>query len=299
MPVSRQQRDWLVLVCVNLAVPATVAWKRYSEGCDVTVAVITTLISLVALNAVVISTIRSRCTREGLTAPKWLLSLGVALAVFSAVSSIVAVAIIPVRNDYLKLALSDIPLSRIQPERKRLVVELIRRRAANSRENDRAIAEAKSKPLFPPLYSPESFADLDVMNKTMRELRKYVEVDTDYGEKQQQALADFREKMAKADPEYLKSWDAEREGQEALEAATLGAEKEWFSGVIALYEFASKHYDVVKLYGSPLESSDPVMQEFKRRLAENKALHNKLETQVGELAKRQQKSRNKTVAFVP
>lgn len=298
MPISRRQLEYAVVACVNATVPAIVLWKRYSGEVTSTVAVLTALISLAIVNTVLIVGLRSKQRRLGISPSRRLPATAVILGVAAVLLTAAGVKAVPVRNDYLGLALSDKPLSEIRPEQKRLVVELLRRRAENSRDYDRALAEAKAHPISPALYTPESFASVDVMHSTINTLKKYIGVDMDYGAKQQEAMSEFRDKMAKVDPEYLKQWDSERRHAEELQASATELEKEWFSSVVALYDFAAAHCDEVKLYGSPAERGDKTEQEFKAQLAASKSLYTKWQQQIQELVKRQNESRARNVAYV-
>jgi hypothetical protein len=296
--LSRQQLDWLILLCVNIPIPVMLGWKTYSGELTAKVAIICALAILLIMNSVVVVGIKSRRKRHGIATPRSFIFWAVGLAVFSAMVTTLTVASIPVRNDYRELALSNTPLSDIQPEQRRLVVELIRHRAESSREQNRFLAQVK--PLSPALYSPESFASVGVIQNTSSTMKKIAEMDFEYTAKNQQSMAEFREKMATADPGYLKAWDAERQGQEKLEASTLTLEKQWLAGVEALYEFAAKHTKSISLRGNKLEFSSPaVEQDFRRQKDTSEALYNKLMEQVRTLAERQQKAQGKTGGAVP
>jgi len=198
-----------------------------------------------------------------------------------------------VRNGYFELALSGTPLNEIQPEQKRLVVELIRRRILNSRDYDRARAEVHNKPLSPALYSPESYVNVDVNHRTISELQKYAEVDFEYSSKQELAKAEFRTKMARIDPTYLQSWDSQRQDQQALETSMISLEKQWLDSVVVLYEFAAKHIEVIKLQGGKLLFSDPAIEQtFQRQQDASEALCSRLKEQSKELITRERQSRS-------
>ena len=170
------------------------------------------------------------------------------------------------------------------------MVELVRRMAANSREYERAIVEAKTLPISFALYTPESFASVDGMKSIINTLRKNFEVDMDYAAKQRQIMSEFREKMAGVDPDYLKKWDSKRYDEEQLQASATELEKQWVSGAVALYEFAIVRYDDVKFYGSPLERTDKTEQQFKEQLASSKALYSMWQQQAREFVKRHNES---------
>jgi hypothetical protein len=297
-PLSRQQLDWLILFCVNIPIPVVMGWKTYSGDLTAKVAIICALVTLLIMNSVVVVSIKSRRKRQGIATPHSFVLWALGLAVFSAFVTTLTVASMPVRNNYRELALSNTPLKDIQPEQTRLVVELIRRRVANTREENRFLAQLK--PLSPALYSPESFASVDVIQNTSSEMKKVAEKDFDYTTQNQQAMVEFREKMATADPEYLKAWDAERHDQEDLEASTLALEKQWLTGVEALYGFAAKHTQSISLRGNKLEFAAPAIgQDFQRQKDASEALYNKLMERERILAERQRKAQRKTGGAVP
>ena len=290
---SRQQLDWLMLACVNATVPAMLAWKTYSGDVTVKVSILTAIIILPVMNGVVVVGVRSRRKRQGIETPRSFIFWAVGLAMFSALVTTLTVTSISVRNGYFELALSGTPLNEIQPEQKRLVVELIRRRILNSRDYDRARAEVHNKPLSPALYSPESYVNVDVNHRTISELQKYAEVDFEYSSKQELAKAEFRTKMARIDPTYLQSWDSQRQDQQALETSMISLEKQWLDSVVVLYEFAAKHIEVIKLQGGKLLFSDPAIEQtFQRQQDASEALCSRLKEQSKELITRERQSRS-------
>jgi hypothetical protein len=299
MTFSRGQVEHAALGAVNVAVPVFVLWHRYSGEVSSAAAVLIAAISLVTMNSLLVVGFRSEQRRLGIPPSPGMPAKAAVLSLFALLLTAAGAKAIPVRNEYLGLALSDKPLSEIQPERKRLVVELGRKRAANSREYDRTLAEAKSHPLSPALYSPESFASVDVINETAKKLQKYFDVDMDYGGKQQQVMSEFRNKMANVDPDYLNRWDSERRDAEQREASTMELEKQWFAGVVAVYAFAAAHHDQIKGYDSSAEPAGKTAQDFKQQVARSEALQKQLQEQVQQLVKRQNDARDHMVAYVP
>lgn len=299
MPLSRRKLEYLAVASINATAPAVILWKQYTGEISSTFAGLSAVVCLLFLNTVFLLAMRSKRRQQGLSLDRSLIGATAVLAVISALVTVIAANSIPVRNDYLGLALSGKPLNEIQPEQKRLVVELIRNRAAMSQEYDRSIAEAKKHPMSPALYTPESFASVEVMRSTSDTLQKYLQMDLDYYAKLQQSIADFRRKMERVDPVYLKSWDQQQTDQERLQASTVALEQQWMASVVALYGFAETHYDEVKLYGSPAEHDDSADEEFKKQLAASKALFDKWQQQAAELATRQNEARARNVPHVP
>jgi hypothetical protein len=208
------------------------------------------------------------------------------LAVASATVTALAVSSIPAHNEYVDLAFSDVPLSQIHPERKALVVELIRRKAANSREYD--IDASQAKPLSPPLYSPESFASKDAIADTMGQLKKATDSDFAYRAKQQDAEADFRKRMSEVDPQYLATFDSNLE--KADEASMSNLEQQWFSTTSALYQYAAAHQKEIEVRNGNLKFNTTAVQiEFNQRQELSKTLYAKfLERVHGALRDKQQ-----------
>jgi len=292
--LSRRQIDWLVLVCVDATVPAMLAWKKHAGSVTVSVAILTAFCVLAAMNATFLLAFVRRNRIQSTPTSRAFIAGAIGLALLSALGSIVAVVSIPENSGYLQLALSSIPLNDIQPEQKRLVVELIRRRTANSRENNLLIADVKKNPISPPIYSPESFADLAVIRKTTGRLQQIVAAELDYSGKQQQAMADFRTKMSKADPDYLRAWDESEKEQEAAEAKAISREKEWVASVMDLYDFAAKHIDSIKLRQGTVQFSKSALgEEFDQKQSLSKALQEKFLDLENELAQRQQQAQKK------
>ena len=183
---------------------------------------------------------------------------------------------IPERNRYLDLAISNVPLSSIQPERDRLVVQLIRQRAINSRDYDNLLVGARERPVFPALYTPESFASQQVMQSTLDQLTKYADMDFQYFQKQQAAMSEFREKMRKVDAAYLASMEVERKGQEAAEQSADRLEHQWLESVTLLYGYAASHSKEISQKDGRLEfATDASKLGFNDKLDRSRTLHQK------------------------
>jgi hypothetical protein len=228
-PDSTERRDIYLLLLVNLGIPAIILRQLHRGDSSHRVSIWSAWLSALILNFVFVSGIRNRHRRNGqMLHPKFIL-VAVVLAISSGFITTLAVSATKEHNSYLELAQSGIPLNQIQPEQKRLVVELIRRRAANSDENNRVMANIK--PISPPLYSIDSFATKEAIESTSTQLKTAYDLDCDYAQRQGQALQDFRYKMSRADPSYLQSFDSARRDEEADEAAIASDEQ---SGSLAL-----------------------------------------------------------------
>lgn len=126
-----------------------------------------------------------------------------ALVILSGLITTICVAAFPGDN-YLAMALSDTPLMTIKPDRKRLLVELIRQDKAASDENSRI---AKSmKPISPALYSVDSFASKAAMESTASQLKQAYGIDQTYAAARLHARKDFHDKMQAVDQGYLRDF---------------------------------------------------------------------------------------------
>jgi len=158
-----------------------------------------------------------------------------ALVVLSGVITTIFIFAFPSQS-LLKLAQSDASLESIQPERKRLVVELIRRAAADSADNNRA-AEA-IKPLSPALYSVDSFAAEATMRSTVAQLKQAYDADQRYAAAKRKTMNDFREKMTNVDPDYLRDFESRMQQREHLDDVIEATEEKWIANTINLYDYA-------------------------------------------------------------
>lgn len=283
-----------MLLSADAAVPAVLVWKTGSGDIRPVTTLLSGLLCLVAVNAVVLIAICRRNQRRGQSTSKWMLLGATGLGFLFALATGAAVFAMPQHNPYLDLAFSGVPLSSIQPEQKRLVVELIRRRAANSREYDILATEAKLRPIFPSLYTPESFANEQVIESTLAQLTKAAEVDFQYSQQQQAAMSDFRQKMAEVDPEYLRLWDIERKGQEAAEQSAIRLEHEWLESTVSLYEYAGSHSKEISLLNGRLKfATDAAQLDFNTKQDHSKALYQKWQDVTQGLIQFHQESRAK------
>ncbi|HEY5213266.1 MAG TPA: hypothetical protein VIJ38_09615, partial [Acidobacteriaceae bacterium] len=205
---------WLLLV-VNLAVPAFVLLQRngdhLTDAANIWVGWICATILTVTL--VIGTYLRLPVDRRHLPTSMVLASL--ALVVLSGLITTVSIESSP-NDNYLAVALSDIPLNKIEPDRKRLIVELIRQNKAASDENSR-IAKTM-KPISPALYSVDSFANKTAMESTSSQLKQAYDVDKAYGEAKDQARQAFHDQMQKIDPDYLRGFDSRMQEDDSLEA---------------------------------------------------------------------------------
>jgi hypothetical protein len=271
---------WLILVCINCSVPVAILWKYHAGEVTSAVAVLSGAIVLTIGNIVALFGFERRSDRDGIQLKKGFVISATLLAIASFLAILLGVSLVKHRNEYADLAMSNTPLAQIRPERKRLIVELIRRTAAISREENTVLAEAQKVPMNPQVYSPESFANKQTMEATLAQLTKYAEIDFKYFDEQKGAREDFRRKMADCDAEYLKEWNADRKAQEDSEASANRLEHDWFASVSALYLFAEQNAGEITVKDEKTSISNPAVRvSFDDDLfAKSKALHEKLES---------------------
>lgn len=280
-----------MLLCMNVTVPVVLVWKTHMGAIPPSIALVSGLLCLLLGNFVLIVAIK-RKHQKGQPPSNRLVPGAIGLGAISALITSLFVFAVPQRNNYVDLALSAIPLSNIQPEQKRLVVELIRRSAANSRDYEKLVSDAKAKPLSPSLYTPESFANREVIESTIAHLKKYADADCEYSQKQQAALSEFRQKMAQVDPDYLRAWDIKRQGKEAAEQKAALLEREWLESATSLYRYAEAHPREISLNSGHLEfATDAVRLEFSHKQDESKSLYQKWQDVIQGLSRHQQQAR--------
>ncbi|MGD1212590.1 MAG: hypothetical protein ABR973_14675 [Candidatus Acidiferrales bacterium] len=267
-----------------------VTWEHHAGEATSTVALINGFVSLAVLNVVILMTLYSRRKRLGEDTSRGFVTSAVGLALLSGLLTTAGVYSIPERNDYVELALSSIPLDQIHPERKALVIELMRRRIAESRDYEHVAAQMK--PVSPPLFSPNSFASENIIRSSLEQLKKSNSVDLAYHEQQERTTNEFRSKMMKVDPDYLRSFDAGLHEQEAREAKALDLEQQYVAATLALYGYADTHTrDIVVKDGQLRFANDSVRTEFSRQLESSKSLYQQWQETFQELARQQQQTR--------
>jgi hypothetical protein len=290
---SRKPLDWLIVLCANLAVPLMMMWKRVSGELGVATAIISGLAAIALVNTAAIVGIRVRNRRQGRpNSLKFVLGT-LTVAVASASVMALGVASSPARNEYLDLAFSSVPLNQIHPERKALIVEFIRRKAANSREYE--AIQGQTKALSPPLYSPESLSSPDIIAKTMEQLRRATDADLVYYTKQQEADKEFQTKMGEVDRQFLKDFDG-LSSEDFAEAAIMQLEQQWLTSTSALYGYAAEHQREIELRDGKLKfASTAVQMAFNKREQYSKTLYGKLQDRVQGLLREKQEQRARII----
>jgi len=115
------------------------------------------------------------------------------------------------------------------------------------------------------------------MASPVLQLTKYSDMDFGYAQKQREASSEYRQKMAKVDPEYLRSWNTARERQQAAEQSCIDLEREWLDSILELYRYAEGHSTEVVLKNGSLEFASPAHhQQFDEKDEEGKVLYRTL-----------------------
>jgi hypothetical protein len=270
-------RDWLLFACVAIGIPATAIFELRSSDETKAVVLGSSLFCLLALNVYFAIQLHSRKKRAGKPISKRFWCGVLAMMVFSGGITVWAGSYVSAHNSYLALTLSNKPLREIYPERKRLLVELMRNRLANSLEYDKVIAEATQHPIAPALYTPGSFASKLVIDSVKSQLRNAVKTDHDYFLKQQQAMTEFEEKMATVDPAYLRSWRISRQHDDEDEAMTNQLQMDWFEETNSLYDYAAAHLSQISLRnGALVFTNEQTHAAFDGQESHCKALFDKI-----------------------
>jgi hypothetical protein len=286
-PESR--RFWIVIGCINIAIPAFTIWKMHTDDLGRVAALYTCWVSFVLLNAVCLLGMWSREHRAGRFVSRMRTVQGIAFALITAIAATFAVNSYAARNSYFALAMSSMPLESIRPARRRIVVELIRERAASSKAYQSAAAHFR--PISPPLYSPRSFATVDAMKTTVQQLQQAFDMDASYADRVKQRYARFCDEMGQADPQYLREWQSARNNQEQTEASLFSVEERWFQSVQDLYGYAAGQHESIVVRNDNLAFSSPeVKAQFENLENMSRDLQQKLQTSRAALVNKQGQS---------
>ena len=145
------------------------------------------------------------------------------------------------------------------------------------------------------MYSPESFASADAIHDTIEQLKRPVDIDRAYYAKQQEDDADFRDKMSRVDPEYLKAWGGPT-GDDLAQAATWQLEQQWFSSTTALYDYAAAHQREIAIQNGKLSFATTAAQTgFTQRQEYSKTLYAKWQERFQGLSREKQQERTRMV----
>jgi hypothetical protein len=176
--------------------------------------------------------------------PRSMVLTSLALVVLSGLITTISIAASPI-DDYLAVALSDVPLNKIKPDRKRLIVELIRHNKAASDENSRIAMTMK--PNSPALYSVDSFANETAMESTSSQLKQAYDIDKAYAAAKHQARQAFHDQMQRVDPDYLRDFVSRMQEDDSLEASIEAEESKWVASALSLYDYAAAHASDISL----------------------------------------------------
>ena len=234
---------WLLLV-VNFAVPAFVLVQRNGNHLTDAANIWVGWISATMLTVMLIFGTYLRLPADHRQIPRRMVLTSIALAVLSGLITTISIASSPSDN-YLAVALSDTPLNNIKPDRKRLIVELVRQNKAASDENSR-IAKTMN-PISPALYSVDSFANKTAMESTSSQLKQAYDIDKGYAVAKHEARQAFHDQMQKIDPDYLRGFDSRMQEDDSLEASIEVEESQWVASALNLYDYAAAHASDISL----------------------------------------------------
>jgi hypothetical protein len=228
---------WLLIV-VNLSVPAFVLFQRNGNNLSDAANIWVGWISATFVTAMLVVGTYLRLPVGRRQIPRTLVGTSLALVVLSGLITTISIVASP-SDSYLAVALSDIPLNKIKPDRKRLVVELIRQGKAASDENSRLARSMK--PITPALYSVDSFASKAAIESTSSQLKQAYDIDQSYAAAKHQARQAFHDKMQIVDPDYLRDFESSMQEEDTLEASIGAEEAKWVASTLSLYDYAAAH----------------------------------------------------------
>ena len=238
------RRITLLLLVVNLAIPAFVLVQRGGNHLTDAANIWVGWISATMLTVMLILGTYLRLPVDHRQIPRSMVLTSVALAVLSGLITTISIASSPSDN-YLAVALSNIPLNKIKPDRKRVIVELVRQNKAASDENSR-IAKTMN-PISPALYSVDSFANKTAMESTSSQLKQAYDIDKAYVVAKHEARQAFHDQMQKIDPDYLRGFDSGMQEDDSLEASIEVEESQWVASALNLYDYAAAHASDISL----------------------------------------------------
>jgi hypothetical protein len=241
-PKSMNRRLIWILLLVNLSIPGFVLLERNGNDLNDAVFILTGWISAIWMTTLFAFQFRRHL--PGQKVPRQTIIAAVGMVVLSGLITTITVFAYP-SNNFLELAQSGIALDRIKPERKRLVVELIRRDAASSVEYQKA--GAATKPISPALYSVDSFASKAIMESTSSQLQHAFDTDEAYAESKREAMKDFHDKMLNVDPDYLHSFESNINEVDVMDSAIEATEQKWMKCTLDLYAYGIAHADQISV----------------------------------------------------
>jgi hypothetical protein len=234
---------WLLLV-VNLSVPAFVLFQRNGNHLTDAANIWVGWISATLLTVTLLIGMYLRLPTDHRRIPRSMVLTSLGLVALSGLITTISIAASP-SDDYLAVALSDVPLNKIRPDRKRLIVELIRQNKAASDENSRIAMTMK--PISPPLYSVDSFANKKAMESTSTQLKQAYDIDKAYAAAKRQARKAFHDQMQRVDPDYLRGFEYSMQEDDSRESFIEADESEWVASALSLYGYAAAHASDISL----------------------------------------------------
>lgn len=285
-------RFWMVIGCINITITVVTIWKTQTGVFNRATALFTCWICFVLFNTGYLLYVRVWDRRMERHRVRGMVALAIALALVVGLSTTAYLNSYAPKNSYFALAMSNTPLDSIQPVRRRIVVELIRKRAAASKEYESAASHIP--PITPPLYSPESFGSIEAMNSAVQQLQQAFDIDTAYFNGLKQSDARFRGEMEQADPQHLQSWLSFQNSEEEAQVSVFTAEDQWVQSVHDLYKYASSQHQNIMVRGGILDfSSSEVRSKFQSVESTSESLQQKMQSARAALVENQRQAKAK------
>lgn len=119
------------------------------------------------------------------------------------------------------------------------------------------------------------------MHDLVSELTQAYDADVTNAVENKQSMDEFRVEMGKADPDYLKSFEAADQRDEERRKNIADLEKKWFDSTIALYKYATLHSNEIAVRDGQLRFGNSTVQsQFSRELQASKSLYNAFQEKV-------------------
>lgn len=228
---------WLLIV-VNVSVPAFVFFQRNWNNLSDSATIWVGWVSAAMLTAMLVGGTYFRLPVDRRRIPGRIVFMSLSLVILAGLITTISIEASPSDN-YLAVALSNTPLNKIKPDRKRLVVELIREDKAASDAN--SLMAKSMKPISPALYSATSFASKAAMESTSSLLEHAYDIDKTYSDAKRAARQNFSDNMGRIDAAYLRDFDAKMQADDSAEASIEAEETKWVESALNLYDYAVAH----------------------------------------------------------
>jgi len=285
---ARGRFDWLIVVVINVGIGATLYVQVRFSDTTVSNAIISAIIVFPLLNGSFLWSIVRRDRRIPPQTTRGFLFGASALALVAATGTLAALAAMPERS-YARLAVSNVPLGRIYPERRRIFVEFLRNRIENAKRQSAEAQTIKQHPLSSPLYSPATFASPQSVDEVLHVIRESSREDLDYYERNKTDWSDFCTRMAPVDEAFLESMQRSLAQENSIADRAADIERQWYSHTVALYTLARNHTKEIQINGGAVRFPVGIVgEELDNELRVSRSLYDRLMEIEAEQARKQQ-----------